>query len=93
MSLLLESFDILSRIKLNFKLIKWNMEAKNLVNNDEQFDQKLQMGDDDIKNQVKQSTEILTECNKKSKSLKIDSLMEVESNLDNILIPEFPIVK
>ena len=69
------------------------MEAKNLVNNDEQFDQKLQMGDDDIKNQVKQSTEILTECNKKSKSLKIDSLMEVESNLDNILIPEFPIVK
>ena len=56
------------------------MEAKNSVNIDEQLD-------DNIKNQVNQSTENLTECNKKSKSLKIDSLMEEELKLENILIP------
>ena len=80
MGLLFELFYILSRVKFNFKSIQWNMEAKNYVNIDEQLD-------DNIKNQVNQSTANLTECNKKNKSLKIDSLMEEESKLENILIP------
>ena len=73
------------------------MEAKkNHYNVDEQLDKKLDMGDrikDNIIYQVNLSTENLNDCNNKIKSLKNEFLMEEESNLENILISEFPIVK
>ena len=49
--------------------------------------------EDNIENQVNKSTKNLTDCHKKIKSLENEFLMEEESNLEYILMPESQIVK